>query len=416
MEFGGNISNAKNLSLDLRFTINSNFDLSVTYEEKKITPNIFILSLLGVETFQIELTRVSVFVNGKEPEEISSNAPILFDKNVFDDSSHDKTLKDNYFLLSNYLLGSLLYRGIYLKLDFECLENLKQNFLFLDGKKLDLDTESGNVFKSLIQLQIVSKIMMYIEDLIIILDSNRLNKNYYYLLDTKSSEDVDVGYRLGNFFNNLNSFSETTWRRILCYIGIESKFKEVDEIIRKNIESIKDILSNVADFNRTHRGIFRRYKHAGFPVMYFGEIKRDFYQLKSDFYTSILVGDNIMKDFTLLPFSEEIIESYKILINGIQLLLDSVVRDRIQCIQRKVDGVIPLKFANINLSESKKYDNILLDVNRKFNSIYPKKFLDIYFNFENNSEYAKQMTWYTNLQKNKQKWKDRAQNDRRIQG
>jgi hypothetical protein len=84
---------------------------------------------------------------------------------------------------------------------------------------------------------------MYIEDLITVLEANKLGRNYYDILDKQLEEGVetDLGDRLGNFFKNLNNFTPDEWAAMVGYIPSERMHRI------KNSEVIIKIIKNNID-------------------------------------------------------------------------------------------------------------------------------------------------------------------------
>ena len=86
-------------------------------------------------------------------------------------------------------------------MNFDALERIKTNTWFYKFEGENIDAETIMV-KSMIQHEIIAKIMIYIEDLAIISESLLRGVSYYALLDEKetSEETSDVGDMLEKFF------------------------------------------------------------------------------------------------------------------------------------------------------------------------------------------------------------------------
>jgi len=82
-----------------------------------------------------------------------------------------------------------------------------------------------------------------------------------------------LGEVIGKFYNNIDDLEDDEIRNILDYVD-PSTLSEITEsdkdflrsIIAKNTDTMKYFLQKVRRFWVSHIGIFRRYKHAGFPI------------------------------------------------------------------------------------------------------------------------------------------------------
>lgn len=412
MEFSGSDANLSDLNLKLKIEVNSNVTLDFDFSENKPPRNLVLLSLSGINKLSIKIESVKFKIENKEYKEVSSNAPIEYDRAYFD-AFDDKSKIENYHFLTSYLHETFIFRGILLKVAFKNLEEISTNHSFsYKGKKyVYSNVDDLNRIKSLIQIEIISMIMMYIEDLIILLESNRLNKNFYELLDIRSEKELDVGKRIGKFFDSMDSFTLRDWRRILCYVGSKDPHcsSAINTVFSKNIEAVKTLLKDVESFGQTHHRIFRRFKHAGFPIRYAGKMNLNkIFTLQSEFYTSVFVGKNILNDLALLPYSEGIIESYLILITTLQFFIRDVLIFRINCILRNVSGIIPSENF-LDPFEAMKHENEYIKARDKFNLAHPKKFFDTNVISKLNDSYLKEMTWYRNYEANRKKWKEKGE-------
>jgi hypothetical protein len=94
-----------------------------------------------------------------------------------------------------------------------------------DGEKYSFSEEQTLALKSMIQIDIISKIMMYIEDLFTILIAMKdFNADYYRLLDENlesNYDNKDLGDRISQFIKDETKFSSEDSRRILSYIEVD---------------------------------------------------------------------------------------------------------------------------------------------------------------------------------------------------
>lgn len=108
----------------------------------------------------------------------------------------DPEIQKDYLLLRNYKENVLGMRGILLKISMNSIEQIENDTFplgkFQGNEKIKL--------KSVFQMDIISKIMMYLEDLIIMSESFRIETPYYKLLDTSDKNKNDVGKIIKDFF------------------------------------------------------------------------------------------------------------------------------------------------------------------------------------------------------------------------
>lgn len=330
----------------------------------------------------------------------------------------DQNEMKTHFLLRNYLSNSFLARGWLLKLMLSKLNEItdtkKTN---LDEKIIYLDEKNLPIYQSIIQIDIISKIMMYIEDLIILSEAMLVNDgNYYELLDRHESESLDLGDRMAIFLKRFtdNEISEDQYKKILSYptpAELENLDKRCRDIIanlvKSNIESFKNILIMVGNFRRSHSQVFRRYKHAGFPMKlgYTANIPLPYTTTKFDFYSIIFTGKNPLTDVLPLPYSQRVIESYRNLITDLQFIIQHMILNKLDCITRCVRGIIPSdeiidsqRDQPANMLSQNDLSQMTECVSHFFEQ-HPVQARNPYFNFEINNIDRNDFLWYIQLDK-----------------
>jgi hypothetical protein len=213
----------------------------------------------------------NIINNTVHETKVNTNTPILINFDISNTRSgyrnHDEMRA--YILLKSYLDYSFPARGLLIKFAFKMLEQVMASRSFeFEGEKTSFDDEEIPFVQSMLQVDIISKIMMYIEDLIILLDGIREhNGNYYKLLDKKSEEDIELVQRIRQFFINKEKFNFEDWRTMLSYVKpYETNHKPIiTKLINLDIEGFREFLNYIEVLRQTHIGISRRYKHAGFP-------------------------------------------------------------------------------------------------------------------------------------------------------
>jgi hypothetical protein len=126
---------------------------------------------------------------------------------------------ETYILLKNYFQSSLSARKLLPQIMFKALKDLAVSKSFeFEGQQFSyMDKEIPSIL-NMIQVDIIAKIMMYIEDLVTLLIAIRdCNGNYYRLLDRTSEQDLDLGGRISEFLKNIDTFASDQWRTMLGY-------------------------------------------------------------------------------------------------------------------------------------------------------------------------------------------------------
>ncbi|MGI0074033.1 MAG: hypothetical protein ACREA3_09505 [Nitrosotalea sp.] len=312
----------------------------------------------------------------------------------------DKKIEQEYFLLRNYQETGQNTRELSLRMCFEALEKIDSNNWFVKFEEPNLQNKKNNA-KCLIQLEIISKIMFYIEDLAIISESLLRGTNYYELLDPADTNTDDIGKLIKNFFSKMDLLSHDELCKIMSYkIPNTSNFdKECIELLTKminaDIEETRRILKLIGIFGKEHHPVFRRYKHAGLPFIFRINMEQDLEFFKNfDFSSAVLVKEHEpFRDMQVIPYSEDVIEGYKIMIKDIRKFLRRIIENRIGCIQREVDWIIPTTSFSVQLFSMDELRKIK-SKSEKYLSDNPPKNTSFNFNFHLN---LKNDSWYKKL-------------------
>jgi hypothetical protein len=119
----------------------------------------------------------------------------------------------------------------------------------------------------------------------------------------------------------------------------------------------------------------------------------------------ILTGANPLVDIIPLPFSNNVIQSYRILLPALQEKIKDIVQSKIQCIRRRTEGIIPSKFYSEpdTFSEDEKVE--LISAIKIHNDRFPNRAYDEVYNFPITPDNVRDMRWYIDLDKNMEKWR-----------
>ena len=302
--------------------------------------------------------------------------------------------------LSNYLKYTHFTRGMLLKMDFDALEKIQSNTWFykFEGDNVD---EQTTMVKSIIQLEIIAKIMIYVEDLAIIAESLLKGVNYYTLLDKKETPKgvQDVGDIVQKLFEKMKHLSKNDFAKIMSF-GDPKDYAENDEEKQLLEEALKfekneflKLFKKIKDFADEHHAVFRRYKHAGFPMVpglrFTGSLPG---YLK--FFTStslVFVNEDPFYNPKVLPFSDKVIEMYRNIIGGIQAVLEDIIHNKLY-----------------EIRQLKKRPPICYHPNFAFSPEQHKKFKTIFqrsdesnpatnIKFDMNVRTTEKSEWYSNL-------------------
>jgi hypothetical protein len=106
-------------------------------------------------------------------------------------------------------------------------------------------------------------------------------------------------------------------------------------------------------------------------------------------------GPDPFKDVLPIPYSKQVLEGYEILIGGLQLILKGMIQNRIICIQRNLNGLVPNQrydLSNLSSEEVSSMKKIVDD----FYAMNPAKEIAISYNY-NLSIKKEEIPWYLNL-------------------
>jgi hypothetical protein len=286
----------------------------------------------------------------------------------------EEEFKD-YLLIRLYKEEGFTIRGFLLRASFETIKNIQLDNFYVKFN----DNEKINAM-NIMQMDIVSKLMMYIEDLAIFAESFLQKKNYYdFLID----KNTDIGELTGRFVKKIiskgNYITDKEIATIMSFTNLEKTkiFEDCIDISRKyiqaNVNNIRQLLRNIGEFSYTTHSIYQRFKHAGmpiFPAVPFRTLMQN--QSLLDRFQTVNVasiGKDPFYDITLLPFSVKLLHKYEKLAAEIQIILEGMISNKIICIERKMPGIFPEN----QLSENKLNHAELSIINDKI-SEYNKKY------------------------------------------
>jgi hypothetical protein len=167
-------------------------------------------------------------------------------------------------LLRNYQENGVCLRGFLLRIRFLALGQIEE-----DKWPFELNENKKLKFKAFIQLDIISKIMMYIEDLAILSESFMSQQNFCDILNDNS---INIGDMIRCFFEKISYISDEGIYKIMSYaapsqLSLDDKSTIVlNKHLNSNVKELKRILKEIGDFGNTNHPLFKRFKHAGTPI------------------------------------------------------------------------------------------------------------------------------------------------------
>ena len=287
--------------------------------------------------------------------------------------------KDNFqiYLLQNYHRKGLAGR---LGLTHLLIEQITKIYNEKEQDNTDKDFGLNKIEKlSLLQCAIVGYLMMTVEDIALLCTSFlKNNPEYYQYLDRKGEEDL--GNIIGKFYSDFESLTNDDIRKILCIVHPDNyefnSSKEKDAVISsllKNIKLMRYFIGKTSVFYESHIGIFRRFKHAGFPILFGQNIsEQDEIHTNFEFIAYAFTSREKIEDkLTALPFSKKAIESYLIFLIDIYMVIYTIINSRLISLERKIPGVLPHPSNYFSQVLSKDEIDVLEQLDKEFNNKFP---------------------------------------------
>jgi len=233
--------------------------------------------------------------------------------------------KDNFCFLSGYLKYSSSSRVQCAEIILDAYKRVEKNEI---GK--DLDTESKNNLKGALTIDMLSKVMMSIEDLgavIIALDDlNNFTKNF---LETGSG-------KARNVFDALIKKDSVFYYNLLTYpdvesLPIDSTDKELlERSYEKNIIVVKALFTKIIEFTKKHKRAFLKSKH-GYPI--FLGIEMADLANGINMVVPILYDSEPNHKSTIVLSGPIVMELYFKLITTISHLIKEIIYSKLQMIE-----------------------------------------------------------------------------------
>ena len=285
-------------------------------------------------------------------------------------------------------------------MDFDALEKIQSNTWFYKFEGSNIDEEMTLV-KSIIQLEIIAKIMIYVEDLAIISESLLKGVSYYTLLDKKETPEgvQDVSDIVQKIFEKMEHLSKNDFAKIMSFGNPEdyAENNEEKQLLEEALEFEKDeflkLFKKIKDFADEHHAVFRRYKHAGFPMVPGLRFTKSLPGYLKFFNSTslVFVNEDPFYNPKVLPFSDKVIEMYSNIIGDIQAALTDIIHNKLHEIRRRKKLPPICYHANFTF---------LPEQHKKFKTIfqrYDESNPATNIKFDMNVRTTEKNEWYSNL-------------------
>jgi len=256
---------------------------------------------------------------------------------------------------------------------------------------------------SMLQVGCISHLMMLVEDIAIFCISfMKKESDYYKYLDKE--DDEDLGLVIHQFYEKIDKLTNDEVRIILSFAHPDRhNFRDENDkqayvsSLLKMINFSRYFLTKTAVFRTSHIGVFRRYKHAGFPILLGQKFWEgdDIYSEKFDFASYALTSKKSMiEKLTPLPFSKKTIESYLTYMQDIYLFLRTIIHSKLITLERDVEGVFPYYNDMITKDFPIEEKRVLERIWDEFEKNHPQDVRQIELRTPTYGEFT---AWYINL-------------------
>lgn len=290
---------------------------------------------------------------------------------------------------------NVLARGFLLRIDFEALKQIEVNrwaYKISDAEK--------PIVRKYVQIDIISKILMYSEDLVVLGESFRRGREFYseFLAPCTSG---DLGDAIKVFFKKIQDLANEDILKMMNWIDMKSIISDtaLAESAKKiqlyNINRVRNLLRELKDFGNSNHIVYKRFKHGGMPIISPAIQLAPQTGPLSLFETFSIAseGKDPMRDIRIIPFSADVLKRYEGLIERIQKILLEMIDNRIKCIQRQIDRVFPKSYdtRQIPIEDAEQIDEQI----QSYFSNHPTTFVPHQINFDiGNIDIKKELKWY----------------------
>ena len=298
------------------------------------------------------------------------------------------------YILLKAMNENVIARGFLLRIDFDSLKQIEDN-----SWTFKISDDEKPIVRNYIQIDIISKILMYSEDLVVLGESFRRGKEFYSEFLEPSARDL--GEAIKDFFKSIEDLTNDDILKMMCWIDMESIIsdtklaKSIRKIQSYNITNMSNLLRELKDFGNSHHIVYKRFKHGGMPIISPAQQLAPQTGTLALFDTFSIVSEreDPMLDVRVIPFSNEILKRYEVLIEKIQKILLEMIDNRIRCIQREIKCVFFKSYNNDEVSheDAEQIDEQIL----AYYNNHPPTFVPKEVNYDiGHVDNKKDLKWY----------------------
>jgi hypothetical protein len=262
---------------------------------------------------------------------------------------------ENYFLLKTYLDLPVYERGIILRVLFDRIEDIRK------GRVLaDLTPDRKMAIQHLLQIEIISKICMMIEDLGLFSVSMRtgIKELCNIFLDEATSSN-----KVGQFYTGLDELNSEDFLKVLSFPTADSlrlsasDYEVVNKVLQNVQQEARRVYNEIAKFRKQHWTLYNKYKH-GFAIIPYVQKTASNIDFLADVESAVFVlhdKRSPLKEVITIPYSARILEGYRILIIGIQILLKSILENQLNVLENPNLINLPMPSEGLTADERSRY-------------------------------------------------------------
>jgi hypothetical protein len=175
--------------------------------------------------------------------------------------------------------------------------------------------------------------------------------------------------------------------------------KLLNRLLKYHVDKTKNNLLRVANFSsEANHLLYKRYKHAGIPILANSLQTSPKSGPMKDFEVFNIVSEGLdpFRDIIILPYSKGVLGRYEKLVGILQNILREMVINRRACIERGVDGIIPLEYPTEMFSSEER--SLVQTLVNEFYNTHPTqdlpKRIDYNLDKEATQKMLQKIKWY----------------------
>ena len=339
------------------------------------THRIMLIELSNIPLLRVYLRTAEFYESGKRVEaKMTGHRSFVFKttgdflissaSSKIDDEEDERNIErieheigfENYFLLKTYLDLPVYERGIILRILFDRIEDIRK------GRVLaDLTPDRKVAMQHLLQIEIISKICMMIEDLGLF--SVSMRTGIKDLCNIFFDEGSNSSNKVGQFYRDLDEFNDEDFLRVLSFPTADSlrlsasDYEVVNEVLESVQQEARRVYNEIAKFRKQHWTLYNKYKH-GFAIIPYVQKTAGNIDFLADVESAVLVlhdKRSPWKEGIAIPYSARILEGYRILIIGIQTLLKNILENQLNVLENPNLINLPMPSEGLTADKRSRY-------------------------------------------------------------